>query len=271
MKKLLTAAIAAIMSLTMLVPCMAAEESTSDTLADGIYYVEFDTDSSMFHVNETDDGKGIMVVDDGEMTVHVSLAGTGYINVYLGLAADAKEASEKEIIQPTTDRVTYSDGLTEEVYGFNIPVPVLDEEYDVALLGKKSQEWKDHKVSVSNPEPYADAATVEDLGLEDGKYRAELIFTGGSGKAYIASPCELEVADGEAYATVQWSSEKYDYMLVGGEKYIPDSTEGGSTFTIPVETFNSILEVVGDTTAMGEPHEIEYSLVFLADSVEAAE
>ncbi len=271
MKRVLTAAMAVIMSAAMLMPCMAAEESTADTLADGIYTVEFDTDSSMFHVNETDDGKGIMVVDDGEMTVHVSLAGTGIINLYVGLAADAREAGEKELLQYTTDRVTYSDGMTEEVYGFNIPVPVLDEEYDVAIFGKKSQTWNDHKVSVSDPQPYADAVSVSDLGLEDGIYRAELIFVGGSGKAYIQSPCELEIADGAAYATIQWSSEKYDYMLVGGEKYLAQSTEGGSTFKIPVESFNSLLEVVGDTTAMSEPREIEYTLVFLADSIEAAE
>lgn len=271
MKKFLTAAAAVIMSAAMLVPCMAADESTADTLADGIYTVEFDTDSSMFHANEADDYKGILVVDDGEMTVHVSLAGTGISNIYMGSAADAKEAGEKELIQPTTDKVTYSDGFTDKVYGFNIPVPVLNEEYSVATLGKKSQTWKDHMISVSDPQPYADAVTATDLGLEDGTYSVELIFIGGSGKAYIQSPCELEITDGTAYATVQWSSEKYDYMLVGGEKYLAESTEGGSTFKIPVESFNSLLEVVGDTTAMSEPKEIEYTLVFLADSIEAAE
>ena len=50
-----------------------------------------------------------------------------------------------------TDTVTYSDGLTEEVYGYDVPVPELDEEFDLAILGKKGV-WYDHKVSVSNPE-----------------------------------------------------------------------------------------------------------------------
>lgn len=52
----------------------------------------------------------------------------------------------------TTDTVTYSDGISEEVYGFDIPVPVLDEEFDLALVGTKGK-WYDHKVSVSNPQP----------------------------------------------------------------------------------------------------------------------
>ena len=54
-----------------------------------------------------------------------------------------KETSEDaqkdgaELLEPTTDTVTYSDGATEEVYGFDIPVPELDKEFDVALIGKK--------------------------------------------------------------------------------------------------------------------------------------
>ena len=51
---------------------------------------------------------------------------------------------------PTKDKVTYSDGTTEEVNGFDIPVPALDKEFDVALIGKKGK-WYDHKVSVSLP------------------------------------------------------------------------------------------------------------------------
>ena len=34
--------------------------------------------------------------------------------------------------------------------GIAIPVPALDEEFDLALIGKKGV-WYDHKVSVSNP------------------------------------------------------------------------------------------------------------------------
>ena len=52
--------------------------------------------------------------------------------------------------EPTVDTVTYSDGTTEEVYGFDIPVTVIDQEFDLALIGKKGV-WYDHKVSIENP------------------------------------------------------------------------------------------------------------------------
>ena len=44
-----------------------------------------------------------------------------------------------EVLEPTTDTVTYSDGMSEEVYGFDIPVPAIDEEFDVALIGTKGK------------------------------------------------------------------------------------------------------------------------------------
>ena len=104
----------------------------------------------MFHVNEADEGKGVLTVaDDGSMTVHVRLVSKKITNLYAGLAQDAENDSAN-LIQPTTDKVTYKDGTEEEVYGFDIPVPALDEEFDVALVGEKGN-WYDHKVSVSDP------------------------------------------------------------------------------------------------------------------------
>ena len=120
-------------------------------LEDGVYTAEFDTDSTMFHVNEAYDGKGTLTVEDGEMTIHVSLVSKSIVNLFPGTAKDAQKDGA-ELLKPTTDSVTYNDGYTEEVYGFDIPVPALDEEFDVAILGKKGT-WYDHKVIVSNPEP----------------------------------------------------------------------------------------------------------------------
>ena len=40
---------------------------------------------------------------------------------------------------------------SEEANAFDVPVPALDEEFDLALIGTKGV-WYDHKVSVSNPE-----------------------------------------------------------------------------------------------------------------------
>lgn len=249
------------------------EQDTEDTavLADGVYTAEFQTDSSMFHVSEACEGKGTLTVENGEMTIHISLASKKILNLYCGLAEDAaKEGAE--LLMPTEDTVTYSDGLTEEVYGFDVPVPAIGQEFDLALIGTKGK-WYDHKVVVSDPQPVSGEQTQEGAadGLEDGSYTVELTFEGGSGKAQILSPATINVADGNVTATVQWSSENYDYMIVGGEKYLPLSTEGGSVFEIPVLAFDEPMDVIGDTVAMSKPHEIEYKITFLSDTIKAVE
>ena len=118
-------------------------------LPDGVYTAEFSTDSSMFHVSEACDGKGTLTVKDGVMTIHISLGSKKILNLYPGLAEDAAKDGAV-LLEPTTDTVTYSDGMTEEVYGFDVPVPAIGEEFDLALIGTKGK-WYDHKVSVSNP------------------------------------------------------------------------------------------------------------------------
>ncbi len=237
------------------------------TLEDGSYTVEFNTDSSMFHANEACDGKGTLTVKDGNMTLHVSLVSKSILNLFVGTAEDAQKEGT-EWLQPTTDTVTYSDGLSDEVYGFDIPVPALDTDFDLACIGKKGV-WYDHKVSVSDPVPVAEdsAATT----LADGSYTIEVAFSGGSGKAYIESPVALTVKDGAITATLVWSSSKYDYMIVDDVKYDVLSTENGSTFEIPVSALDTDLTVIGDTTAMSTPHEIEYTLNFDSATLKAAE
>ena len=104
----------------------------------------------MFHVNEANNDLGELTVKDGKMTIHISLTSKKIVNLYEGLAADAEKDS-KNVLQPTSDTVTYSDGSTEEVNGFDVPVPYLDKEFDLALLGTKGT-WYDHKVSVASPQ-----------------------------------------------------------------------------------------------------------------------
>ena len=264
------------------------EETTKQAeLADGVYTAEFHTDSSMFHVNEACDGKGKLTVENGQMTIHISLASTHIVNLYVGLAEDAAKDGA-ELLQPTTDTVTYSDGTTEEVYGFDVPVPAIDEEFDLALLGTKGK-WYDHKVSVTNPvEGYEEqGAGTENAGVDgteaggnvafegttdEGTYTDEIKFEGGSGRASIQSPVTLTVgADGKMTATVEWSSPNYDYMIVDGEKLFPVNTDGNSVFEIPVSAFDTPITVIGDTVAMSKPHEIEYTLTFLSDTLKNAE
>lgn len=244
------------------------QEPAVPALADGVYTAEFHTDSSMFHVNEACDGRGTLTVKNGGMTIHVSLASTSIVNLFPGLSEDAQKDGA-QLLQPTTDTVTYSDGLSDEVYGFDIPVPALDTEFDVALIGKKGV-WYDHKVSVTDPQPLEESGkTAAELGLADGSYTVEVGFAGGSGKAHVLTPCTVTVQDGAVTATIVWSSSKYDYMLVDGERYDVLSTENGSTFEIPVAAFDTELTVIGDTTAMSTPHEIEYTLTFDSGSLTA--
>lgn len=121
----------------------------STALAPGTYIAKVETDSSMFHVNETMDGTGELTVTDEGMSVHLVLNSKKITNLYAGTVAEAQE-DPAGIIEPTTDKVTYSDGMEEEVYGFDVPVPVLGEPFDVAILGSKGN-WYDHKVTVSDP------------------------------------------------------------------------------------------------------------------------
>lgn len=127
----------------------STSEANADALEDGTYAADFTTDSSMFHVNEAEDGKGVLTVKDGQMTIHVSLASENILNLFPGSAEDAKKDGAA-LLQPTKDTVKYADGMEEVVNGFDIPVPALDEEFPLALVGKKGK-WYDHMVKVSNP------------------------------------------------------------------------------------------------------------------------
>lgn len=269
------------------------EENTkiNAELPDGEYTAEFKTDSSMFHVSEACDGKGKLSVKNGVMTIHISLTSKKIINLFPGTAEDAVKDGAK-LLTPTVDTVTYSDGMTEEVNGFDVPVPALDQEFDLALLGTKGV-WYDHKVSVTNPKPYnerEDTQTSETQtgntkteggagdnksgaeGMpEDGTYRVDLTFEGGSGKAKIESPATLVVAEGKATATVTWSSPNYDYMLVDDQKYLPVNTDGNSVFEIPITVFDQPITVIGDTVAMSTPHEVTYTLSFHSDTLSNVE
>ena len=276
MKRVFSCVVAASLALSLLAGCGASSTASSAAsgavsseaassvassavetaaLPDGVYTADFDTDSSMFHANEACNGKGTLTVENGQMTFHVSLASTHIVNLYLGKASDAAD-HEADWLQPTTDTVTYSDGTSEEVYGFDIPVSAVDADFDLAILGIKGK-WYDHVVSVRNAVQQAGTAVPA-----DGTYTCEVTLEGGSGRATVESPAALTVADGKMTATIVWSSPNYDYMLVDGEKYLPTNTDGNSTFEIPVAALDTALDVTADTVAMSTPHEIEYTLTF---------
>ena len=126
-----------------------ASIEATEALADGTYKADFKTDGKMFHVNEANNNQGDLTVKGGKMTIHISLPSKNILHLFPGKAADAQKDGAT-LLNPTIDKVTYSDGKTEEVNGYDVPVPAIGEEFDLALIGTKGK-WYDHKVTVSNP------------------------------------------------------------------------------------------------------------------------
>lgn len=131
----------------------------------------------------------------------------------------------------------------------------------VMLAGSLPQAATAEESQTAETEEVSSMVTVQQLGLEDGTYIADGTLEGGSGRATISSPVELTVKDGQMTARIEFSSPYYDYMIVDGEKYEPENTEGNSQFTIPMAGFDAGVPVTADTVAMSEPHEIDYEIV----------
>lgn len=232
---------------------------------DGVYSVKVDSSSSMFKIESCE-----LTAKDGEMTAVMTMGGTGYLYLYMGTGVEAADASETEYI-PFEEN---EDGA----HTFTVPVEALDMGIDCAAFSKKKEKWYDRTLVFRSDSLPQDAfaegmiTTAEDLGLEDGVYLVEASVEGGSGKAKIDSPAKMTMTDGKAVATVVWSSSNYDYMIVGEEKLEPVNAEGeNSTFEMPVAGFDFKLAAIADTTAMGTPHEIEYTITFDSATIKKAE
>lgn len=193
----------------------AAEAATEETaneaaLEDGVYSAKFTTDGSMFHVNEAYGDRGTLTVKDGQMTIHITLPSKNIVNLFMGSAEDAQKDGA-ELLEPTTDTVTYDDGTTEEVNGFDVPVPYLDEEFDLALVGTKGK-WYDHKVVVSDVQ--------EDSGDED-QVKADKV-------AELIDAIYVQNYTDDTYANCEAARKAWDELtdaqkeLVEGEDADPD-------------------------------------------------
>ena len=99
------------------------------------------------------------------------------------------------------------------------------------------------------------------IELKDGTYQADVVLEGGSGRASITSPARMEVSDGQATVQIEWSSPNFDYMKLDGITYDPVNTEENSVFELPVKAFDEPVEVIADTVAMSEPHEVSYTIM----------
>lgn len=228
-----------------------------ESLKDGVYEIKADSSSSMFKIEKCE-----LTVKDGKMTALMTMSGKGYLYLFMG---KGEEAAESEYIP-------FNENDNGE-HTFTVPVEALDKALDCSALSKKKEKWYDRTIvfrsSSLPPEAFADGqfATAESLSLSDGEYTVNVTLNGGSGRASVESPAKLTVEGGEAFAEIVWSSSNYDYMKIDDVKYDILNSEGNSTFKIPVKAFDKEIPVIADTTAMGTPHEIEYTLCFDSESI----
>lgn len=269
-------------------------------VADGVYEIQVESSSSMFRVERAE-----LTVREGEMSAVLTLGGTGYLKLYMGTGAEAAESSLQDYIDYTEDengKYTYE----VPVEALDLPIDCAafsrnrEKWYDRQILFQAGslpegavltelpdyealkREAKERRIEALRAEKEAETGSVPEqeeqtfeqpalIEMEDGEYAIAVELTGGSGRSAVNSPAGLIVKDGLAWARVQWSSSSYDYMIVGGQKYLPVNEEGYSTFEIPILVFNEPMKVTADTTAMSTPHEVEYMLTFRGDEIMSAD
>ncbi len=257
-------------------------------IVDGIYDIEAESSSPFFKIKSAK-----LTVRDGQMTAQIGLDSKSYPLIYMGMAKEAAAA-------PASDYIEF-DG---DSWTFTVPVSALDKEIDCAAYSKRKKQWYDRRLMFYaaslpdgalkvDPPVYGDpiesssssaaasptdssAVAVRDDGSEavavdmpDGEYSIEVDMTGGSGRASVSSPTWLIVKDGHAYARLLWSSSYYDYMIVDEVRYDNQTDDGSnSTFVIPITKMDDVIDVIADTTAMGDPVEVEYHLTFYSATID---
>lgn len=232
---------------------------TADELAEGTYSVKVDSSSEKFNITDCE-----LTVAGGKMTAVMHMGAQGYLSVYMGTGEEAEAA-------PETNHIPFHEEA-DGTHSFTVPVEALDRELDCAAFSKRKEIWYDRTLvfrADSLPaEAFANLTTAESLGLADGEYTVAVSLSGGSGKAKVESPAKLVVSNGQAVVTLVWGSPNYDYMRIGEDKYMPVQTEGNATFEIPVPLFDRSFTAFADTTAMSEPHEIEYTLTLDSTTIQ---
>lgn len=269
---------------------------------DGEYDILAESSSTFFHIE-----KAKLQVKDGKMKVRMTLSSVSYRFVYPGTAEEAAAAPLEEYIEPKNreGRSTFIipvDALDKEIPcaayskrkkqwydrkllftagslpegALKVSLPDYDRIEEALELYDQAKGTDTLKAAQKAEQKEAEGEVDEgtiliepvDTKLKDGEYSIQVHMTGGSGRASVTSPTWFVVKDGKAYARLMWSSTYYDYMIVGGKKYMNESTDGGnSTFTIPITVMDEEMPVIADTTAMGHPVEIEYKLTFYEDTV----
>lgn len=281
MKRTLILLLAAVLMCAFLAACGDATTTTStsgptdeetttlvplygDQIKDGTYEITVSSSSSMFRIIDAQ-----LTVKDGNMSAVLTLSGDGYEKLYMGTGEQA--------LADTDDKCIYYVEDAKGKYTYTVPVEALDKETDCAAWSIRKQRWYD-RVLVFQSSMIPAEALAPDTGdgqpageaPVDGQYTIEVSLEGGSGRATVESPTALMIKGGNMTAVIRWSSPNYDFMVVDGTKYLPTNTDENSTFEIPVSQLDADLAVSADTTAMSQPHLIDYTLHFDSSTLKGA-
>ncbi len=243
---------------TSLVPIYANQ------IKEGTYAITVSSSSSMFRIVDAQ-----LTVKSGNMSAVLTLSGVGYEKLYMGTGEEA--------LADTDDKCIYYVENAEGKYTYEVPVEALDKEVDCAAWSIRKQKWYDRVLVFESSSIPKDALVTGETSAEqpseeqpaDGQYTIAVTLTGGSGRATVDSPTQLMIENGAVTAVIRWSSPHYDFMLIDGTYYYPTNTEGNSTFEIPVSGLDEDIAISAETTAMSEPHVIDYTLRFDSSTLTA--
>ena len=229
---------------------------TAAALNDGTYEVAVESSSSMFKVVGC-----ALTVADGQMTATLRMKSESYSYMYPGSAEEAAQADEAELLPLETEG---------ENHCFTLPVPALDAGVDCAAFSAKKQLWYPRtllfRADSLPPEAWREASGVE---LADGAYLVNATLEGG--RARLVDPVTLTVENGVCSARLVFATTKIDYVIVNGEKLLPEAADEGVAFTVPVAAFDRGLSIIVDSTAIQPATEVDYTVTFDSASIAAAE
>ena len=231
-------------------------EGAVKALDNGQYKMAVESSSDMFKVVGC-----VLMAENGIYTVTITMSGTGYDKLFLGTGEEA--AATESHIEYVAD--------AEGAYTFTFQVDTLDAPIAVAAHSVKKDTWYDRELTfktenlesipVQTPDSEAPAAPLSGAVYTPD----EFTVTGGTGRVTITCP-QVEIVDGQAIATIVFSSSKYTSVRIGETVYESVCDDKSSTVQIPVK-LNQSNTVFGTTTAMSAAHEVEYALFIRVDAL----
>lgn len=127
----------------------------------------------------------------------------------------------------------------------------------------KADNVSKYESDTSGSTSHVDSGTT----LKDGVYTPDrFTWSGGTGKVQITCN-KVTIKNGQAYATLVFSSDHYQYVKANGNKYYTTKGGGSATVVIPV-ALNQNNKIIGMTDKMSVAHEIEYTIfIYLAAAI----